>query len=374
MESPPESGAEAERLRALAERALGRRVEAVEPLAAGLGLRRFYRLRLGAPLPEAAGAERARADAPASAIARVEAPEDPRGRPEGVPPEPALEPVRAFLEAEGLPVPARLGGDPERGIDLLEDLGDRSLEAAAREAGPEERRALYAEAVALVPRLQRAADPSGRVPAFGRALDAALLAYKGRLFAEASLPAALGRAPREAERGAVREGFSRIAALLEDAPRRLAHRDLQSRNLLCRPGAPPGARLAMIDLQGAFLAPPEYDLACLLRDSYVELPDAEVEAHLEAVREALPDRPAREPFRDRFALLTLARKAKDHARFCDVAERRGDASALAHLPATVRALRAAAEHAAAAHPELAPLAELVRALPERAPEGPACGR
>ena len=338
------------------------------PLRAGLGLRRFYRLHLGRPLGGSTP------PGPASAVARVEAPEDPEGRPEGVPPEPALEPLRSFLEEAGLPVPARLASDPERGIDLLEDLGDRTLEAAAKPAAPEERRALYAEAVALVPRLQRLADPSGRVPAFGRRLDAALLAYKGRLFARASLPEALGRAPTAVEAEVVRAGFARIAELLEAAPRRLAHRDLQSRNLLLRPAGLPGARLAMIDLQGAFLAPPEYDLVCLLRDSYVELPEEEVEAHCAAARQALPDRPSAERFRERFELLALARKAKDHARFLDVARRRGDARELAHVPATVRALRAAASRVADAHPELARLAELVRALPERAPEAPPCAR
>ena len=53
----------------------------------------------------------------------------------------------------------------------------------------------------------------------------------------------------------------------------------------------------LLDLQGAWLAPPEYDLVCLLRDSYVELPEPEIAQHLAAIRPALPDAPAPEEFR-----------------------------------------------------------------------------
>lgn len=337
-------------LRRLAERCLGRAVTGVEPLPTGLGLRRFYRLRLAGP-------------GPASAIARVEAPEDPAGRPAGLAPEPPLEPLRSVLETAGLPVPARLGGDPGAGVDLLEDVGDRSLADAVAGAPAAARRALYAEACALVPRIQRVADPGGGLAAFARRLDGPLFRYKADLFAAWSLPAALGRASRAAERRAVAEAFALVAAESAAAPRRLAHRDLQSRNLQVRARAP---RLVMLDLQGALLAPPEYDLVCLLRDSYVELPEEELEAHLARVRPELPDAPDPESFARRFDLLTLTRKGKDHARFLYAARARGDRRYLRHIPVTVRALRRAARRSAALDPRLARLAELVEALPEAA--------
>jgi len=334
--------------------ALGAELRAVEPLPAGLGLRRFYRLRLAG-------------DAPETAVARVEAPEDPRGRPAGAAPEPPLEPIRRLLELHGLPVPARLAGDASAGIEILEDAGDRSLAEAAAGAAPAERVALYAEACSLVPRLQRVDGPRGGVEAFRRELDAPLLRYKAELFARWSLPAALGRPPRPEERAAVLEGFDAIAEACAAAPRRLAHRDLQARNLHVRPEASSGARLVMLDLQGAFLAPPEYDLVSLLRDSYVELPDGEVEAHLAAVRPVLPDAPDPETFARRSALLTLARKAKDHARFLCAARTRGDRRWLAWLPATSRHLRRAARSCRGLEPRLERLAELVEALPEETP-------
>jgi hypothetical protein len=163
---------------------------------------------------------------------------------------------------------------------------------------------------------------------------------------------------------AVRNAFRRVAAEAAAAPQRLAHRDYQSRNLhLCGDGRG-GERLVMIDTQGAFLAPPEYDLVCLLRDSYVELPEEEVSWHLERIRPALPDRPDAESFARRFDLLTLTRKGKDHARFLYAASERGDLRFARHLSTTVRALRAAAARAARLDPSLAGLAEILDRLPE----------
>jgi len=339
----------------IVERELASTVEQIEPIAGELGLRRFYRVTTTGE--------------PRSVIARVEAAEDPAGRPVGTPPEPALEPLRSFLERRGLPVPSRLGGDPESGIELLEDLGSRTLASAVIGAPAAERLALYAGAIDLIPRLQRLEDPAGGLPAFQRRLDGTLFDYKADLFARWSLPSALGREASSSELDAVRGAFRWIAAEAAAAPTRLAHRDFQSHNLhLCR-SRNGGERLVMIDIQGAFLAPPEYDLVCLLRDSYVELPEDEIRSHLERVRPLLPDRPDAESFARRFDLLTLSRKGKDHARFVYAARSRGDRRFASHLSTTVRALRAAAARVACLDPSLARLAEMVHALPESACAG-----
>jgi len=349
----------AEELRALVRAALGREVAAIEPLAgAGLGHRRFLRLRLRGT------------QAPATLVARVD-----RGEPApGVPPEPPLEPMRAFCEAHGLPVPRRFGGGAD--VDLLEDLGDRSLAGCAAGASPELRRALYATACGLVPRLQRLRDPGG-LPAFRRRLDAGLIRLKARRFAAAGLPAVLGRAAREEEVRTVAEAFAAVAEALAGAPLRLAHRDFQGSNLLVREATAGAAgsgpvELVMIDLQGAFLAPPEYDLVCLLRDSYVALDPGELREQAEAVRPRLPDAPEADVFWCRFDLITLVRKAKDHALFHEVAGR-GDPRWLRYAPATLDRVREAAVRRAALDPRIGRLAALLGA-PGSEAEGHACAR
>jgi N-acetylmuramate 1-kinase len=334
----PFLGVEAE-LRELTRACTGRAVAGTERLTgAGLAHRRFYRLTLN-------GVD------PPTLIARVD-----RGEPApGVLPEPPLEPLRTFLEDAGLPVPRRLGGDAASGIDLLEDLGDASLAQALESASAPRRRALYEKACALPPRLQRLTDPSGRVPAFGRRLDAAVIGVKATRFATSGLPAALGRAATSAERDVVFAAFATVAREAERAPQRLAHRDFQSKNLILR-GDPPG--IAMIDLQGALLAPPEYDLVCLLRDSYVVLDDAECSALAEWARPALPDAPPTDEFELRFDLLTITRKAKDFALFHEVAAR-GDTSWLRYAPATLGYVQRAVARVAPCDATLARLADVL---------------
>lgn len=343
-------------MRALAaqtEALLGLRVLEATPVAAGLSARRFYRLRT--------------AGHPPSLLARVEAEEDPGGRPAGAAPEPPLPPILALLARAGLPVPRLYGALPKLGALLLEDGGPRSLCGLAKEDAAAARTRLAA-VVDCIPRLQRIRAETG-VAAFERRLDAKLLAYKAELFADWSLPLALGRAATVGERDALRGGFAHIAAECAAAPLRLAHRDLQSRNVLT-----PGGGIVLIDLQGALMAPPEYDLVCLLRDSYVDWGEQVVAEELARVRPQLPDAPDARAFARRFELLTLARKGKDHARFLAAAAQRGAAADAGDLRRTVRALQRAAQRLlsdeAGAPPALAPLLRWILALPEHAPPQP----
>lgn len=81
-----------------------------------------------------------------------------------------------------------------------------------------------------------------------------------------------------AELAAVRDGRG-LAELREDLasrPRRMVHRDFQSQNVIIRDG-----RAWLIDYQGLRAGLPEYDLASLLYDPYVQLPEGERRVLLE---------------------------------------------------------------------------------------------
>lgn len=336
------------RLNALVLEQLDRSIEAVEAVAAGLGNRRFFRLQLSG------GA--------ASAIARVDMPEDPGLRPPGVAAEPSLEPIRAHLEAAGLPVPRRLAACD--GIELLEDVGMRTLEDVAANGESPERSALYARAIDLIALLQRTpADTS--IPNYERRLDATLLDYKAEQICSWLIPSATGRTATLSEREAVGAAFGAIREACATAPSVLAHRDFKAQNLHVVPEGDPRGRLVMIDLQGAFLAPPEYDAVCLLRDLHIALPDAEVEALLARLRPQLASEPPEQDFKRRFNLLTLSRAGKDLSRFLYAVHERGDERYRGFLPNGVRALKAAAQ-ALGDEPCIADFAEILAALPEDA--------
>ena len=334
---------------------LGGAPASLTPIAPGLGHRHFLRVALEG--------------APGSVILRVDRPGD---RPEtpGIAPEPPLEPIRAHLEAAGIPVPKSHGHDGERGLDLLEDVGDHTLEQAALGADANTRRALYLEAIDVALRLQAVEAPPAdapRVEAYERRLDRALVATKARKVNDWLLPEMLHRDPSQSERAIVDRAFDAIADLVEAAPARLSHRDYKAANIHLRDEG----GLALIDLQGAFMAPPEYDLVCLLRDSHVPMTAAEVDALLEVALERLPvDVDAA---RLRFDALTISRVGKDLAHYLDAARTRGDDRYLGFVGVGLARLQTAAERLAARDPSWRALGELVAslALPSRCVDTPA---
>ena len=72
-------------------------------------------------------------------------------------------------------------------------------------------------------------------------------------------------------REVLREEFGEMIEELASEPRVLCHRDYHSRNLMYHQ-----ERLYIIDFQDARMGPDTYDLASLLRDAYVDLPEQTV--------------------------------------------------------------------------------------------------
>ena len=116
------------------------------------------------------------------------------------------------------------------------------------------------------------------------------------------------------QREALSGEWSAIAHELASEPRVLCHRDYHSRNLMLHEGS-----LYIIDFQDARLGPDTYDLASLLRDSYVEISDRSLDdliAYFCALKgcEGEPALPHLEQssleFRRRFDLMALQRNLK----------------------------------------------------------------
>src|SRR6185503_9248040 len=121
-----------------------------------------------------------------------------------------------------------------------------------------------------------------------------------------------------ASRQALADEWRAIAEALAAEPRVLCHRDYHSRNLMFHRGA-----LHIIDFQDARMGPDTYDLVSLLRDSYVDFSDQQVDElidyfiELRGTRGAslTPDATtghaaARTEFHRRFDLMALQRNLK----------------------------------------------------------------
>ncbi len=348
------------RVRAAVARATGRKADAapVKRLAGHASMRSYWRV--GRP--------------PDSQVVMVL---PPGGRPEevtgGAPP--AEEPfvnVQRYLRSIGVRVPAILAfypSDPALdggagGLMVLEDLGDEMLEIRLRAgADPEP---LYAQAVDALARLRAAAErrPDPACVAFGRSFDRRLYLWELEHFVEWGLEAWKGKRLSPAERELVSRRFGEIAAALEAEPPGFTHRDYQSRNIMLLPSG----EQAVIDFQDALLAPRQYDLVALLRDSYVELPaplvDRMLSRWLDRFAEAGGPRLEAGPFRATFDLLTVQRKLKDAGRFVYIDRVKKNPSFLPSIPASLRYVREAFSR----RPELADLQQVLsRHVPELEP-------
>jgi aminoglycoside/choline kinase family phosphotransferase len=174
------------------------------------------------------------------------------------------------LHNKGIPVPEIYGYLRPEGLTLLEDLGSMHLQQAVQSAG-QNVTALYRQAIELLLRMQAYAtedldirncfDTPFYDPPFILKRE---LQYFQWSFLEEALQLEVDPAYLESDFSllATRAGRVRDQVFF-------VHRDFQSRNLIVK-----GDLLYLIDFQGARLGPPQYDLASLLLDPYVQLPDS----------------------------------------------------------------------------------------------------
>jgi aminoglycoside/choline kinase family phosphotransferase len=261
--------------------------------------------------------------------------------------------VHRYLDSLGVRVPRIVRYDEPKGLMVLEDLSDETFERAL---GKGQREALYGQATDLLAKLRLDAEkkPDPKCLAFTRAFDEDLYDWELHHFREWGLEAWSGKKPGDAERAELDAIFKRIARELAAAPKGFTHRDYQSRNLMVKDG-----ELIVIDFQDALQGPRQYDLVALLRDSYVELDRAFVEAMLERyVKQVGGDL---KEFTRFFDLLTVQRKMKDAGRFEFINRVKGNPSFLVSIPASLRYVRAALER----QPQLDDLRRIVgRYVPE----------
>jgi hypothetical protein len=171
------------------------------------------------------------------------------------------------LRDRGVPIP-RFYAYRSQGLFLLEDLGDEHLANRVLLSDESTLERLYQQAVDTLIHMQRHATRGFRseycfdTPLYDQRLA---LEREGRYFKEAFLITYLNL--KEVPSGLDHELANLSMYVEHEKSRVFLHRDFQSRNLMLKEG-----RLHVIDFQGARLGPPQYDLAALLWDSYVDLP------------------------------------------------------------------------------------------------------
>jgi aminoglycoside/choline kinase family phosphotransferase len=250
--------------------------------------------------------------------------------------------VDRLMAAMPVPVPRILGHSNALGVIALEDLGDVTLQAHLGAASPSEHDALYREAVALIQTLQqRGAElTSNEYLPYRIAFDVEKLTWELQFFLKHFLEGYRGVSLTPPVRAGLTEEFAVIAEELASEPRVLCHRDYHSRNLMLHEG-----RLYIIDFQDARMGPDTYDLVSLLRDSYVDFSDAQVEALIAfflapRMTGAADPRATLADFRRRFDLMAVQRNLKALGTFGYQTLTRNNTVYIQYMPRTLRYVRA----------------------------------
>ena len=244
--------------------------------------------------------------------------------------------VARLLSAMPVPVPKILSQSSALGIMCLQDLGDVTLQAHLGAASTAEHAALYRQAVALIATMQKrgAEMASPAYTPYGVAFDVDKLMWELQFFLKHFLEAYRGAALTAGSREALTAEFTTIATELAGEPRVLCHRDYHSRNLMLHEG-----QLHVIDFQDARMGPDTYDVVSLLRDSYVDFEEAQVE-ELIAFFLALRGIADAVEYRRRFDLMALQRNLKALGTFGFQTTSRSNTVYIQYIPRTLSYARA----------------------------------
>jgi N-acetylmuramate 1-kinase len=263
--------------------------------------------------------------------------------------------AKALLES-GFSAPEIYYADLDQGLLLLEDLGDERVVAGTPPAPIKER---YEAAVDVLLSLHQrpradllpvAPHVEYRIPAYD--LEAFLVEVE--LLLDWYLPrfdADIDEEGREGFRTRWREALQ--PALETESTWVL--RDFHSPNLLWLPERKDTARVGLLDFQDTVMGPAAYDLASLLQDARVDVPEA---LELELLGRYMRERRAADvkfetaAFINLYVTLAAQRSSRILGTFARLDRRDGKPQYLRHIPRVWGYLQRSL-----AHPSLAPLAD-----------------
>jgi aminoglycoside/choline kinase family phosphotransferase len=219
--------------------------------------------------------------------------------------------VLKFLQGIRLPVPELFHFDAERGLLLLQDCGDTTLETHLHSADPSTLKNWYVKAVHLLADMQVEATQSidADCPAYHLKFDVEKLMWEMDFMLEHFIEGIQQTKLKATTRKEIRKQLTALCTVLAGQTPCFTHRDYHSRNLMVHNDG-----LVLLDFQDARMGPSQYDLASLLRDSYLPLSDVLVwelvDAFIQKKQERENHTVDREEFIRIFDLMSIQRNLK----------------------------------------------------------------
>ncbi|MBI3534882.1 MAG: phosphotransferase [Deltaproteobacteria bacterium] len=201
--------------------------------------------------------------------------------------------IQKHLAYSNVEVPTVYDWDAQKGIILLEDLGDTTFLKKLQSINTiDQERHLYERAIDGLINLQIFSSPgknTAHIEAYELRFDVEKLMWEVQFAFEHFFKGLLKRIFSASDMQIFLSAFREICEILESQPVVFTHRDFHSRNIMIspiklvkklkeKPELPKlDDRLVFIDFQDARMGPPQYDLVSLLRDSYYQLDENQVE-------------------------------------------------------------------------------------------------
>ncbi len=217
--------------------------------------------------------------------------------------------VGKYLYDRGFPVPRVYHYNSSAGILLLEDCGDISLETFLRGLDGARVISVYKKALDICLDFELLCKKDASCVAFSYEFDFDKFMWEFDFFVEHMLKGHNKAYIPPGDKERLMSLFSPVVKRLVKEDKVFTHRDYHSRNIMVN-----GEGLFLLDFQDARLGPCQYDLASLLRDSYVQLPDSVVSELLTYYFEQKNNRgkavPCKEEFMKVFDYMSIQRNLK----------------------------------------------------------------
>jgi N-acetylmuramate 1-kinase len=249
--------------------------------------------------------------------------------------------IANFLDGHGIRVPKIYFHDPAEGLIWIEDLGESDLYSYRQESWLV-RRAFYESALDQIATLHAlpesvCVEMKEHLPT---EFNTVLYVWEQNYFFENCLGRYFGTDNVKVDPLATLPALQEIAERLAGLPRVLVHRDFQSQNIIMR-----NSLAYLIDFQGMRPGLPEYDLASLLFDPYVDLSSAERAELISYYRERQAEnrRIINGEFDDILRLCAMQRLMQALGAYGFLGLVKGHKHFLKHVPAAIKSLRSVVE-------------------------------
>ncbi|WP_313612473.1 tRNA (adenosine(37)-N6)-threonylcarbamoyltransferase complex ATPase subunit type 1 TsaE [Agrobacterium sp.] len=257
---------------------------------------------------------------------------------------PAFIAIGHYLASNGLAAPAIHATDIDKGLLLLEDLGrDGVLDEAGNPIAER-----YLESVSALAKLHALKTPgilpventeTYSIPGF----DRAAMKVEVSLLIDWYLPWKRGSAASQDERDDYFAIWDGLIDEIADSEKNLLLRDFHSPNIIWRDEKSGTDKVGLIDFQDAMIGPTAYDVASLVQDARVTIPQALSDRLLEHYiqqRHQQSDGFDEVKFRDAFAIMATQRNCKLAGIWVRLMQRDGKPGYMRHMPRTMTYLQA----------------------------------